>query len=61
MNQISLMLHRESDTSPQTITVQLRDSWDGTVLGTATIASGSLSTSQAWYALGIGDVTLNDG
>ncbi|HWR72216.1 MAG TPA: DUF4347 domain-containing protein, partial [Nitrospirota bacterium] len=61
VNQISLMLHRESDVSPQTITVQLRDSWDGTVLGTATIASGSLSTSQAWYDLSIGDVTLNDG
>ena len=41
--------------------MQLRDSWNGTVRGTATISSSSLTTSAAWYDLSFADVNLNDG
>jgi hypothetical protein len=61
VNQISLVLNRDSDAAVQTLTVQLRESWNGMVLGTVTVASSSLATSPTWVDLSIGDVTLNDG
>ncbi len=61
VNQISLALYKESGAVAQTITVQLRDSWNGTVLGTATIADSTLTTSMAWYDLSFAAVNLNDG
>ena len=44
----------------QTITVSLRDSWNGTVLGSANISSDSLAATEAWYSFDMGSVTLND-
>jgi Domain of unknown function (DUF4347) len=61
VNQISLALHKESGATAQTITIQLRDSWNGTIRGTATISSSSLTTSTAWYDLTFASVNLNDG
>ncbi|MCP4927274.1 MAG: hypothetical protein GY916_15195, partial [Gammaproteobacteria bacterium] len=42
------------------IDVSLRSSWNGAVIGSATIAANSLSTSEAWYSFDIGSVVLND-
>lgn len=61
VNQISLALYKESDASAQTLTVQLRDSWNGAIRGTATISSSTLTTNAAWYDLSFADVNLNDG
>ncbi|MEP5763348.1 MAG: DUF4347 domain-containing protein, partial [Halieaceae bacterium] len=61
VNKIELVLYKEADaTAGQTITVSLRDSWNGTVLGTADISSDSLAVSEAWVSLDIGSATLND-
>ncbi|MCP3916959.1 MAG: DUF4347 domain-containing protein, partial [bacterium] len=60
VNQISLQL-RETTAPSQTLTVTLRDSWNGTVLGTDTIASTSLTSSLEWYDFDFGNVELTDG
>ena len=60
VNQLSLALRKDADATAQNITVTLRDSWNGTVLGSATIASSSLGTGYAWFDLDIGSVTLTD-
>ncbi|MCP4284941.1 MAG: hypothetical protein GY792_10880, partial [Gammaproteobacteria bacterium] len=60
VNQLSLQL-KETSAASQTITVTLRDSWNGTILGTDTIASTSLTSSLEWYDFDFGDVALTDG
>ena len=54
-------LRKDVGAPSQDITVSLRDSWNGTVLGSAVISSDALTTNMAWYAFSIGDVVLNDG
>jgi len=61
VNQISLQLIKDVDAASQNITVTLRDSWDGSILSTATISSDTLTTSYASYDFGFTDVTLTDG
>ncbi|MCP4286744.1 MAG: DUF4347 domain-containing protein, partial [Gammaproteobacteria bacterium] len=59
VDQIDVVLHR-TDTVSGNIDVSLRSSWNGAVIGSATIAANSLSTSEAWYSFDIGSVVLND-
>jgi len=61
VNQISLQLIKDVDAASQNITVTLRDTWNGSILGTATISSDTLTTSYANYDFGFSDVTLTDG
>ena len=61
VDQLSLQLRGDADAPAQNVTVSLRDSWNGTVLGSATIAAGDLETTLTWESFGIGDTTLNDG
>ncbi len=60
VSEIDLLL-RKVDADPQTLTVTLRDSWDGTVLGTATIGTSDLTGTLAWRTLSFADVELTDG
>ena len=62
VDRLEVMLSRDSDNSAsnKTITVSLRDSFDGTVLGSNTISSNSLTGSEEWYSFDIGSVSLND-
>ena len=61
VNQVSLALRRDVGAPAQTITVELRSSWNGAVLGSATIASASLGTSFSFVDLGFTGVALTDG
>lgn len=60
VDRISVRL-RQASAPAQNITVSLRDSWDGTVLGTATIASSAISGSMQWHDFDFSGVTLTDG
>ncbi|MCP5092067.1 MAG: DUF4347 domain-containing protein, partial [Gammaproteobacteria bacterium] len=60
VNKIELVLYKDSDASSQTITVTLRNAWNGAILGSDTVSSGSLSTSETWVSLDMGTTTLND-
>ncbi len=60
VNRLSIQL-REDAAPSQTITVSLRDSWNGTVLGSATVSSASLTGSMQWYDFDFSDVVLTDG
>ncbi|PLX87536.1 MAG: hypothetical protein C0619_14775, partial [Desulfuromonas sp.] len=58
---VDLVLSKDAGAdSGQIITVSLRDSWNGTILGSAGISSDDLTTAEAWYRFDIGDVTLAD-
>ena len=58
---IGLVLYRASDASSQTITVSIRSTWNGATIASGTIASTSLSTSEAWVDVDLSSVaTLND-
>jgi Domain of unknown function (DUF4347)/Cadherin-like/Cadherin domain len=62
VNQISLALRSDAGASSQNITVTLRSGgWNGTILGSATIASSSLAASLTFVDFNIPDVTLTDG
>ena len=60
VDKISLTLRKDPAASAQVLTVTLRDSWNGTVLGSATLSSNILGTSLAWYDLDVANLTLND-
>ncbi|MCP5092999.1 MAG: hypothetical protein GY949_18960, partial [Gammaproteobacteria bacterium] len=60
VNKIELVLYKDSDASSQTITVTIRNAWNGAILGSDTVSSGSLSTSETWVSLDMGTTTLND-
>ncbi len=60
VNKIEVVLSRAADASAQTVTLSLRDSFNGSVLGSATITSAELATAEAWYGFDIGSVTLTD-
>ena len=60
-NFVSMQLRKDSDASSQNVTVELRTSWNGSVLGTATMSSDDLTTSMAWHKFNFSDVTLTDG
>ena len=55
-------MYKDPGATPgQTITISLRDSWDGTILGSSdTISSDDLTTTEDWYNFDIGSVSLND-
>ncbi|MCP4184095.1 MAG: DUF4347 domain-containing protein, partial [Hyphomicrobiales bacterium] len=59
VDQIDVVLNKSESVSGN-IDVSLRSSWNGAVIGSATIAANSLSTSEAWYSFDIGSVVLND-
>ena len=61
VNEISLALRRAPDAPEQNITVTLRDSWDGKILGSATIASGSLGIDLAFTDFSMPDMALDYG
>ncbi len=61
VNQVSLALRRDVGAPAQTITVELRSSWNGAVLGSATVDSASLGTSFSFVDLGFTGVALTDG
>ena len=44
----------------QVITVSIRESWNGAVLGSASIPVEAISTSEAWYEFDLGHLALND-
>ncbi len=61
VNEISLQLARFNNAVAQTITVELRDSWNGVVLGSASIASSAISaTGFEWHTFSFADVSLTD-
>jgi len=61
VNQISLALRQDQDAPAQNIIVTLRDSWDGNVIGSATLPSSSLGTSLAFTAFQMPDIALDYG
>ncbi len=60
VNSLEVVLYKDPAASLQTITVSLRDSYDGTVLGSNTISSADLTTTEDWYSFDIGTAILND-
>ncbi|MFW5451642.1 MAG: DUF4347 domain-containing protein, partial [Methylophagaceae bacterium] len=60
VNTVSVELIKDADAVAQTITVTLRDSWNGTILGSASVSSDDLTTSYATYDFSFSDTTLND-
>ena len=61
VNKLEIVLSKAADaTAGQDIVVSLRDSWNGAILGSASISSDSLTTGEAWYSLDIGATTLSD-
>jgi VCBS repeat-containing protein len=54
VNRIDVVLSRSSDAPVQTITVSLRESWNGPALATASISSASLTTTEQWYEFRFG-------
>ena len=61
VNRIQLRLKADSEATSQTITVQIRASWSGTILRSGTIGSSTLSTSATWETIELtANVTLTD-
>ncbi|RYZ87177.1 MAG: hypothetical protein EOO68_27950, partial [Moraxellaceae bacterium] len=61
VNEISLQFARYSDAVEQTITVELRDAWNGAILGSDTISSSQISDSGfEWHSFNFSSVPLND-
>ena len=61
VNQLSIQLMKDASAAEQTITVQLLDAWNGTVLGVDTKSSNSLSSTEfEWKTFDFGDLELND-
>ncbi|MEN0037764.1 MAG: putative Ig domain-containing protein [Cellvibrio sp.] len=61
VNEISLSLARYDAAALQTITVELRDSWNGAVIASASISSALISRDGFnWHSFSFGDVVLND-
>jgi VCBS repeat-containing protein len=61
VNEIDVVLYKASDATPgQTITVSIRDSWNGTILASATKSSDDLTVTEDWQKFDIGSVLLND-
>ena len=58
---IDLTLMREAGATSQTLTVELRDSWNGTILASASMNTDDLSTSATQERFGFDTVTLTDG
>ncbi|RYY76393.1 MAG: DUF4347 domain-containing protein [Gammaproteobacteria bacterium] len=59
-NEISLFV-TASGAAPQTVTVQLLDAWNGTVLGSDMVSSAALSPNgKEWYSFDFSNVTLTD-
>ena len=59
-NEISLFI-TASGAAPQTVTVELLDAWNGTVLGSNSVNSTLLSPgTKEWYSFDFGNVTLTD-
>lgn len=54
VNRVDLVLSRASDAPAQTITVSLRETWNGPVLASASISSASLTTAEQWYEFRFG-------
>ena len=61
VNQVSLALKRDAGAPAQSITVELRSSWNGGVLGSATVNSTVLGTSFAMVDLSFSGMVLTDG
>jgi len=60
VNQIAVQLKTIAGVAAQTITLTLRNSWDGAVLRSDTISSSSLTTSFDWYSFNFSSYNLND-
>lgn len=61
VNEISLQLARYNNAVAQTITLELRDSWNGAILASASIASSEISaTGFEWHTFSFADVSLTD-
>ena len=61
VNQLSIQLMKDANAAEQTITVQLLDAWNGSVLGVDTKSSNSLSSTDfEWKTFDFGDLALND-
>ncbi|MEM8672094.1 MAG: DUF2341 domain-containing protein, partial [Planctomycetota bacterium] len=61
MNQVALVLSKDGGApSSRTVTISIRNSWNGTILGSGTISTDDLTTSEAWYDIDVGSITLND-
>lgn len=61
VNEISLSLARYDAAALQTITVELRDSWNGAIIASASISSSQISRDGFnWHSFSFGDVMLND-
>ncbi len=61
VNQLSIQLMKDAGAAEQTITVQLLDAWNGTVLGVDTKSSNSLSSTEfEWKTFDFGDLELAD-
>lgn len=60
VDKIEVVLSKANDAPSQTITVTLRESFNGTILGSSTLSSDSLTTSEAWYQFDMGGLVLND-
>jgi VCBS repeat-containing protein len=61
VQELELELRQNSGGPAQTITVSLREGWNGPDLASATIAKSALGTSLAWHNFALGNITLNDG
>lgn len=61
VNEISLYLARYDAAALQTITVELRDAWNGAVLASDSILSSQISRDGfGWHSFGFANVVLND-
>ncbi len=61
VNEISLYLARYDAAVPQTITVELRDAWNGAILASASIPSSQISRDGfEWHTFNFAGVALND-
>jgi hypothetical protein len=61
VNEISLYLARYDAAALQTITIELRDAWNGAVLASDSIPSSQISRDGfGWHSFNFSDVVLND-
>jgi len=61
VNEISLYLARFGDAALQTITVELRDAWNGAVIASDSISSSAISGDGFnWHSFNFANVSLND-
>jgi large repetitive protein len=61
VNEISLYLARYTDAALQTITVELRDAWNGAVIASDSISSSAISGDGFnWHSFNFANVSLND-